>query len=281
MSLLQVAIGGYFQYYRNSHFHFNMTIEQIRQEIRTTVFGKKVHFFESIDSTNLYAKRIAEEADEGTVVIADQQTAGRGRLGRSWESPAGKNLTFSVILKPVLEPASLGILPLYAGAAIASAVQKRFGIRPECKWPNDLLHGKKKFCGILSEGMFKHDRCTAVIVGVGININQRNFSPELADIATSLALITGKEIPLEALFADLLREMEQSYALLAERRLGELRTAWLGFAPMIGTTVTVQTAGSLVTGIAQGIDLDGALLLSIDGATQKLFAGDVTLRSRQ
>jgi BirA family biotin operon repressor/biotin-[acetyl-CoA-carboxylase] ligase len=281
MSLLQVAIGSYFQYYRSNRFNYFMNADQIRQEIRTGVFGRTIHYFETVDSTNSFAKRIAEDAEEGTVVIADEQTAGRGRLGRRWESPSGKNLTFSVILKPDIKPSSLGIIPLYAGTAVASFVRQRFGIQPECKWPNDLLYGKKKFCGILSEGIFRQDRCTAVVVGIGLNINQRRFSPDLNDAATSLALVTGTDIPLEDLLTALLTELEHWYRLLTERRMEKVRTAWLSFAPMIGTTVTIQTADSIITGTAQGIDTDGALLLSTNGVTQKYFAGDVTLQNRR
>jgi len=249
----------------------------IEKYLDAEYFGSVVHCFDEIDSTNSYLKSIADEAAEGTVAVAERQSAGRGRQGRSWESETGKNLTFSVILKPDLAPELIGLLPICTGVALAEAVEKTLSIRPECKWPNDLLLNGKKFCGILCESLFHGDRCTAVVAGVGMNVNQRVFPAELAAGATSLAVAAGHDVSREELLARLLSNMERWHDILKAGRFADVRAAWRSFSPMLGSEVTLRNRENAFTGIAEDIDTDGALILSAGGVRHKYYAGDVTL----
>ncbi|MBI3766348.1 MAG: biotin--[acetyl-CoA-carboxylase] ligase [Ignavibacteriales bacterium] len=164
-----------------------MLKEEIRLSTQSKIIGKNIHTFDLLDSTNLKAKSLLQEGEEeGTIVIAEEQTAGRGRMGRSWVSERGKNLTFSVVLKPQISPESIGIVSLYGGLAVAEAIQDQSHLHPECKWPNDVLLNGKKCCGILSEAVFKQGSLVGVVMGIGINVNQRVFTRELRATATSV-----------------------------------------------------------------------------------------------
>src|SRR5208283_2326 len=185
----------------------------IRKHIITQTFGKKIFAFDILDSTNVKAKSLAlDDAQEGAIVIAEEQTAGKGRLGRSWSSEKGKNLTFSVIARPRISPQHLGILSLFAGVSVARALTTLTDKTIRCKWPNDVFLNNKKVCGILSESVASEKSITAVIIGIGINVNQKKFSPDLQEKATSLALETGRDFHRWQVLAAILKEIENCYA---------------------------------------------------------------------
>jgi BirA family biotin operon repressor/biotin-[acetyl-CoA-carboxylase] ligase len=256
-----------------------MTESEIIAGTPTRFLGKHVRLFDTIDSTNTAAKRFAQEgAPEGTIVVAEEQSAGRGRLGRSWESAKGVNLTFSVILRPRVAPSELGLLPLLAGVAVCETIRETCRLDAACKWPNDVLVGGKKVCGILSESLLQGDDVGAVIVGIGLNVNQAAFAPELAATATSLLLARGAACDRTGILCALLAGMEPLYDLFTGGRRGEIVARWSAAAPMIGRRVRVAGPGAVREGIAQGIAPDGALLITTGDGLLAVHAGDVTLR---
>jgi BirA family biotin operon repressor/biotin-[acetyl-CoA-carboxylase] ligase len=189
-----------------------------------TMFAGKVHHYFRIGSTNIEAmKAAAAGAPEGSVFIAEEQTAGRGRGGHSWTSPPSTGIYCSIVLRPTLPPADAIILSMMAGLAIAFAVEQITGVKPDLRWPNDLLIGDKKFCGILAEMNAEVTRVRHAVIGIGLNVNQEEFPPDLRPIATSLRLETGKNISRVQLTAALLQSLDREYCALTSRDIGEAR----------------------------------------------------------
>jgi BirA family biotin operon repressor/biotin-[acetyl-CoA-carboxylase] ligase len=252
--------------------------ETLRHGIKARQFGRKVYTFESIDSTNNCAKALAGcFAQEGTVVFAEHQSAGRGRLGRAWESNASENLIFSVILRPSLTADAVNLLPLFAGVAVAAAVEKATGLKVQCKWPNDLLIDGKKFAGILLEGSMKQNAVEYVVIGVGINVNQIVFPPSLGGKATSLRLSLGREIERPVLFREIMNSMEQFHTKLAPGNFSAVVPLWTARTQMLNRQISVDQQGSVLSGVVRGISPEGGLILGLAGLEKTLFAGDVTI----
>ncbi|MEM2676119.1 MAG: biotin--[acetyl-CoA-carboxylase] ligase, partial [Candidatus Bathyarchaeia archaeon] len=182
-------------------------VEKVQESLKTKFFGKYIFFSHEVNSTNDWAKELAElGAPEGTVAIAETQTAGRGRIGRKWHSPKG-GLWFSITLKPNLKPSETVKLVFLAGLAVAETLRELCGLKAETKWPNDVLVDGRKVCGILSEMKTVGEKVDYVVVGVGINANinvEKELPPELRETATSLKAMLGKEISMENLFKGLL-----------------------------------------------------------------------------
>ena len=255
-----------------------MLNEEIRLSTRSGIIGKNILTFDCLDSTNLKAKSLLQEGeDEGTIVFAEEQTAGRGRLGRSWVSERGKNLTFSVTLKPKISPEFIGIVSLYAGLAVASAIEEQMHIRPECKWPNDVLLNWKKCCGILSEAVFTQGNLAGVVIGIGINVNQTAFPTEIQTTATSLAIVKGEPVDRNSIFAAVIKQMNDLYGSLQAGYFNHLRECWNNYCSIFGKTISIRQHDTIITGIATRIADDGGLILTINGKEQKVLAGDVTL----
>jgi BirA family biotin operon repressor/biotin-[acetyl-CoA-carboxylase] ligase len=211
------------------------------------------------------------------VVIAEKQTAGRGRLGRSWQANPGENLTFSIVLRPGPAKGSVNLLPLLVAVAVADAVQVLTGLSPRCKWPNDLLLGEKKFAGILLEGALKDDALDYVVVGVGVNVNQTDFSADLADRATSLRLAAGGTVDREELFKLILERVEDLYLGTRAGGFSGILPLWHARSAMTGQTVSVQAGDAILTGIVTGVSPEGGLILNANGSEQTVYAGDVTV----
>ncbi len=255
-----------------------MTEHDIKQHLRTKTFGKNIFCFDSIDSTNTYAKKLlSQDIEEGTLVIAEEQSAGRGRFDRTWHSSSGKNLTFSVIIRPNIIPQRIGILSLYAGLAVTEAVQELSHISPTCKWPNDVLLNGKKLCGILSEAVFSDAQISAVIIGIGLNVNQTEFPDTLASTATSMVLECNKMFDRFHVLAKVLEKLEHLYAFIQTHHLEDILQRWQSHSIMLGKEVTISQQGQLVKGIAKAIDTDGGLIISVNGTEKKVAAGDVTI----
>lgn len=241
-------------------------------------FGTKVYAFETIDSTNNCAKALAScWAREGTLVLAERQTAGKGRLGRAWHANAYENLTFSVILRPTLPPEALNLLPLYAAVALAEAIEKETGLAVECKWPNDLLIQGKKAAGILLEGSLKDNAIDHVVLGIGLNVNQTVFPEELAERATSLKLQAGRDFDRVQILRTILRTLESHYAIIMKKGFQSLLPLWLARTTMLNREISVTQDGTIISGVVRGLSPDGALILETEGTEKALFAGDVTI----
>ncbi len=255
-----------------------MTEVEIRENLRTDTFGKTLFAYDSIDSTTAQAKKlVADGAAEGTLVIAEEQTAGRGRLGRQWVSAKGMNLTYSLILRPALPPQSVPMVSLYAAVAVAQALTAYAPVKPACKWPNDIMLKGKKVCGILSETLLNGDRVDAVILGIGININQTDFPDELQSTATSLARETGKRFDRITILGSVLLQLEKQYRRLHTSSFDSIIEDWKELSPMLGKPVQVHQNEKIIKGTAIDIASDGALLIQTGGEVLKLYAGDVTL----
>lgn len=250
----------------------------LRKGLKTRVFGNKIFTFDSIDSTNNCARAVAScGAMEGTVVIAEQQTAGRGRMGRSWEATPNENLIFSIVLRPQVSADALNLLPLYVAVAVSEAIERVTGLKVECKWPNDILCNGKKLAGILIEGSVKQDVMDYVVIGVGINVNQVRFEGELSAKASSLKLESNKEVDRVRLFKEILSGLEKDYKSFETSGFQSVVPQWMARSTMLNRTISVSQQGNVISGVVKGLSPEGGLVLKTNGSEQTVFAGDVTV----
>jgi BirA family biotin operon repressor/biotin-[acetyl-CoA-carboxylase] ligase len=255
-----------------------VTAQELHDGLKSKVFGSKIYTFETIDSTNTCARVLAGcWAPEGTVVISEEQTAGRGRLGRTWIANPHENLTFSLVVRPGGTADNLNLLPLYVGVAIAEAVEKVTGLQVSCKWPNDLLVGGRKVAGILIEGSLKESVIDYVVIGIGVNVNQRIFPEGIAAKATSLALQAGHDVDRVRLFQRILEALELNYHRLNRKGFGDIIPLWVRHSNMVGSRVSVSQNGTVMTGTVKGLSNHGELVLDHDGVETAFIAGDVTI----
>lgn len=245
------------------------------------VIGQRIVCLPETGSTNQDAFRLAEEgAVEGTVVLADRQTAGKGRLGRQWASPGGVNLYLSVVLRPELPPYEAPQLTFLSAVAVARAIEDETGLKPAIKWPNDLLLGGHKIAGLLNEMNAETDRIGFVILGIGVNLNMAadQFPADLRTPATSLKLALGRPVERNRFAARLLAALDDEYARFRRAGFGPVREAWSQRCNAYGRQVSVEVAGKLLVGDFSGIDHDGALLVGrLDGRCERVMSGDVTV----
>lgn len=254
------------------------TEQSLRKGLHTRTFGQKIYTFDVIDSTNNCARAVAGcGAKEGTIVIAEHQTAGKGRLGRVWKANPNENLMFSLVLRPKLAPDSINILSLYVAVAVAQAIEKVTGLQVECKWPNDLLINQKKVAGILIEGSVKQNMVEYVVVGIGINVNQQEFPHELQGKATSLLLESRKQIDRPTLFREAIAALEGQYKAVNTGGLPSVLPQWLSRSSMINKPISVSQQGTIISGVVTGLSADGGLVLKTNGTEKTIFAGDVTV----
>jgi BirA family biotin operon repressor/biotin-[acetyl-CoA-carboxylase] ligase len=250
--------------------------EAIRAGLRTEFIGRNVVYRPSVTSTNDLARALAAQgAPEGTLVLAEEQTAGRGRLGRVWLAPAGTSLLFSLIFRPALRPGQAFRLAMLCSLAAARAIEAVTALPIHLKWPNDLVLRGKKLGGVLSEASLTGEWLDFVVVGLGLNVNlDVSTLPEIA--ATSLSAALGRPVARLPLLQRILQEIEAGYRDVAQ---GEaLRAAWAARLSTLGQMVRV-TGGTEDEGLAEGVDADGALLLRrADGTLAHITVGDVTLR---
>lgn len=239
--------------------------------------GRVVAMHEVLDSTNSEALRLARQgAPHGTVVIADHQDAGRGRLGRSWYSPPGENLHVSLVLRPEIRPREAPMISLAAAVAMAEAVEPFLGRPVQLKWPNDLLCEEKKFCGILAEMETEGGRVRHVVLGVGVDVNGTGFPEDLARKATSLRMLAGHPLSLEELLLVVLEALDRWVQALVEQGPAVVVQAWQARCAWLGQEVTVVLPNGCLTGRALGLADDGALRLEVAGGREeRIWAGDM------
>ncbi len=250
---------------------------EILHGLATRRFRGPVHSFLRLGSTNDAAKELGRRgAPEGTLVVAEAQDAGRGRLGRTWASPAGVGLYASLLLRPPLPPEELPRLTLTTAVAAARAVERTAGVRPGIKWPNDLLLGGRKLAGILTELETEAERLGYVVVGLGLNVNTPGFPPELADTATSLYLSTGRTHSRLALLRAFLEDLEGLYELFLARRFPEILAEWRARTVTLGRPARVRQGDREICGLAVGVDEDGALQLqTAGGQVMRVTSGEL------
>lgn len=258
-----------------------LNASEIKRYLGSGEIGCQIYFADEIDSTNIWAKNLASEgAPSGTLVCADMQTAGRGRRGRSWTSPKGSSLYFSLVLRPEIEPQCASMLTLVMGLSVAEALQRLLNLDVQIKWPNDIVISGKKLCGILTEMNATMQGIEYVVIGVGINVNLTEFSEEIKDVATSVALECGQPVSRAKTAAAVLEVFEKNYrAFLKTSDLSCLMGAYDRLMVNRGRTVKVLEPGNEYTGKALGINDKGELLVKReDGMVETVYAGEVSVR---
>ena len=248
---------------------------EITRDLGTQTFAKKVYYFDSLASTMNVAMKLAlEGSPEGTLILAEAQTQGRGRLGRSWLSPKYKGLYFSLILKPRILPSRASLLTLLGAVSLCEAIKKICDLTVEIKWPNDIWLSHKKVGGILTELNAEMDAVNFIIIGIGLNVN--NDKKSLLSNATSLREHKGENISRIDLLREILRRIEANYVFLQEKGARSLLEKARRLSLTLGHRVRVSVRNEQVEGEALDIDQDGGLLLRKDsGVVKKVMAGDV------
>ncbi len=248
---------------------------EITRSLNTKFIGKKIHYFDYLASTMDFAMQLGVDgAAGGSLVLAESQIKGRGRLGRSWFSPKYKGIYLSLILRPKISPAACPILTLMSAVSICEAVKEVMDLDVQIKWPNDVLIHNKKVAGILTEMNAEVDKVNFVVIGIGLNVN--NDKKSLIAQATSLSQQQGEEISRVVLLQELLRRIESNYLLLEDGGSSEIINKWRNFNLTLGTRVKVCYQDKHIEGQATDIDIDGSLLIRKDsGLIQKISSGDV------
>jgi len=234
------------------------------------LIGSKLYYFDSLESTNEYAKTLIKDAPEGAVILVDQQTGGRGRFGKQWYSPEG-GIWMSVILRPP-DPSLITII---AGIAVCRALHMN-GVLPGIKWPNDIVLNGKKIGGTLTEIIDK-----TVILGIGVNLNIRDFPDELEAIASSVFLETKKHLEKKMVFDTLCKQLDDCYIMLKQNKITDLLTEWRHYTILLGQQVVIEMPDKELSGKVLDISRDGALIvMRSDGKIMRVVAGVCHLRQK-
>jgi BirA family biotin operon repressor/biotin-[acetyl-CoA-carboxylase] ligase len=250
-----------------------------------TLFSSKIRHYFRVGSTNVAAMEAAAAGEpDGSVFFAEQQTAGRGRGGNSWESAPSDGVYCSIILRPQLSPADALLLSLIAGIAVAEAVEQTTGLHPDLRWPNDVLLEERKFCGILTEMNAEATRVRYVVVGIGINVNQPSFSKELEPIATSLRLAGGHEWSRLQVAAALLKSLDIWYRKLSDGSADSRSAIFRKFEERSSFArsrfVHVDEEGGY-EGVTEGLDNRGFLLVRTNRGIRTVLSGGVRAANSQ
>lgn len=251
-----------------------ITKEKILENLNTVYFGKTIYTFDSIDSTNTYAKFLSQKkGPHGTLLIADEQTAGKGRLQRKWIAEKGKNLTFTLILYPEFSQKKFSTLSFAAALAVADSVEIITKLYCEYKWPNDILINGKKICGMLLESVGRK-----IALGIGVNVNQEEFPPDLLQKATSLKIELGRDVDCAILLKKILEELESRYEQLSCFPSSTIIEEWKKKSLLFGKKITVLESEFSYTATAVDVANDGSLIIQTDdGMKKRIYAGDVSL----
>ena len=258
-----------------------LSLHELNRHMKTKWLGQTLRFYETIDSTNLEAKRLADSGlPDGTVLVADCQESGRGRLGRVWTSPAGCGLWMSVILKPSFAVSQASMVTLVTAMAVMDAIKEVSGIQAQIKWPNDLVVQGKKVCGILTEMSMEEGRISFIVCGIGINVNNTCFPDELSEKAVSLAMMTGEEINRARLAGAVCRCFEQYYAdFLACGNLAKIKAAYNEHLVNRDQQVVISDGMRSFACFSEGIDETGVLWVrKEDGTREGISSGEVSVR---
>jgi BirA family transcriptional regulator, biotin operon repressor / biotin---[acetyl-CoA-carboxylase] ligase len=255
-----------------------LTPDMLRQRLKGSLFGKHIYHFFKTDSTNRVALELGHSGEpEGAVVLAEEQTAGKGRAGRAWQSERAAGIYMSLLLRPRLAPVQAPLLTMMAGLSARTAIEAQTGLTPDLKWPNDLLVSGKKVGGILTEMHAEPSQVRFVIVGIGLNVNQEKFPGELGTTASSLRIETGKQVSRLELLVRLLREFENDYNhFLREGPAGVKQKFEAVSSYAQGKRVRVTSGGASFTGTTAGLGPEGLLLVKRDdGLVVTVISGDV------
>lgn len=256
--------------------------QEIQRGLSTNYVGKEIYYFPELKSTNIRAKEKAlhgaEEISEGTLIVAERQSAGKGRLGREWFSPVG-GIWFSVILYPQLSPSYISRITLMTAVAVVKSIKICTQIKSQIKWPNDILINEKKVCGILTEMNAELDIINWVVVGIGINVNieHREFPEDIQENTISLKETSGKEISRVKLAQTFLQEFEKYYEILKRREFSSILKEWKLYSHTLGKKIRVDIGERIITGEAVDINEEGSLILKKeDGELLEIISGTIT-----
>jgi BirA family transcriptional regulator, biotin operon repressor / biotin---[acetyl-CoA-carboxylase] ligase len=256
-----------------------LSVHELLPKLNTKHFGRNLRLLDSVPSTQDELRQLAEEgALEGTLVIAEQQTNGRGRMGRSWVSPAGKGIWMSLLLRP---PVSLQLTPqltLLTAVALSRAISRIVPVTIGIKWPNDLLVGGKKISGILLESAAEDERLRYVVVGMGISVNldPTDYPEELLVKAASLKMLSGNAVNRSDLIAAILEEFERLYELYLEQGFATIRALWEAHAVTLNNQTLLHTPQGSIHGVPRGLDEMGGLLVEMeDGSYRTIYSAEV------
>lgn len=249
--------------------------EQVSYQLKTNFIGKRIFYFDTVTSTmDVAAELAAKGLPEGTLIAAETQTKGRGRLGRQWSSPKHKGIYVSLIFRPNIPPIEAPMLTLLAAVSICEAVKEATGLDAKIKWPNDILIHNKKLCGLLTELSAETDRIKHVVIGMGLNVN--NDSKSLVEAATSLKEQRKEHVNRVDLLQEILRRVETNYFIFQKQGNSVIADKWRAYNITLGKRVKISAHKEHMEGDAVDIDNDGGLLLrNNSGLIQKVMAGDV------
>ncbi|AJA91944.1 biotin--[acetyl-CoA-carboxylase] ligase [Candidatus Nitrosopelagicus brevis] len=256
---------------------------EITRDLKTKLIGKRVYYFEEIDSTQNFAQNIAADKKEnGTIIIAEKQTSGRGRLDRKWTSPKG-GIWFSLIIHPKFDVSSSTLIPILSAVALSKSIKSVLDIETEVKWPNDITMNGKKVAGVLVDASFQTNSIDYLILGIGINfdIDAKKLEKRLTKTPNFYGIdsLRGKEnkTPPKTLLKEFLLQFEKNLFQLDKGEKSTIVKEWTKRAAGIGKKITINTSNGKISGISQGIDNDGALKIKTKNETKKIYVGDVVL----
>tara|TARA_B100000029_G_scaffold123654_1_gene117171 strand:+ start:1333 stop:2334 length:1002 start_codon:yes stop_codon:yes gene_type:complete len=256
---------------------------EITRDLKTKLIGKRVYYFEEIDSTQSFAQNIAADKKEnGTIIIAEKQTSGRGRLDRKWTSPKG-GIWFSLIIHPKFDVSSSTLIPILSAVALSKSIKSVLDIETEVKWPNDITMNGKKVAGVLVDASFQTNSIDYLILGIGINfdIDTKKLEKRLTKTPNFYGIdsLRGKEdkTPPKTLLKEFLLQFEKNLFQLDKGEKSKIIKEWTKRAAGIGKKITINTSNGKISGISQGIDNDGALKIKTRNETKKIYVGDVVL----
>lgn len=259
---------------------FKFSLDKIRAGIKGSI-GREILFYEKVDSTNSIAELLAARGKtEGTVVLAETQRKGRGRLGRSWLSPPFVNIYMSVILRPQIQLKDITLITIMASIACINVLRKGLALDASIKWPNDLIVSGKKIGGILTEVHIAEKRLGYAVTGIGLNVNidSVEFPNEIKDIATSLKIETGRTLSRTEILIDILNELDNWYKTLKDMKRKELLNEWELLNCTLGREVVIKTGKESLMGLAESINDEGMLVLKLpSGERRIIYSGDLTI----
>lgn len=249
----------------------------ILKYLKTDYLGREIVYVDITDSTNSLAKRESNKKD-GTIFVANMQTAGRGRNGKSWISKSDEGLWFSILLKPQKNVSELSGLTIAVGLAVLNAINKLAGVKAMIKWPNDIVLDGKKLCGVLCESVIHDGICECLVCGIGINILSESFDEQISSVATSLKISTGKEFSREEICAEILNELEILYFEYLKNGLGNLIANYKENCITLGKGIVLISDEGKKDALAVDVGDDGELIVIINGEKKHISSGEVSVR---
>ncbi|MCX7857043.1 MAG: biotin--[acetyl-CoA-carboxylase] ligase [Deltaproteobacteria bacterium] len=253
---------------------------EVRFHLVTRKIGYRIIYKQVLESTNTYAIELAKKGEpEGTCVVSEAQKKGKGRLGRKWISPEGKNIYLSIILRPQISFSDVHTLSYLTCLVVTETLETVSTLRPTLKWPNDVLIGEKKISGTLVELSSTLKKVNFVVVGIGLNVNMEpnDLPEEIKNVATSIYMETGRKYDRAYVCAILLNSFEKFYLAFLEKGSSFIRTIWEEKAKIKGQALTVSVGENIVAGLCEGLGDDGALLLNTPSGTERIYAGDLVV----